>query len=120
MPNPIEEPKVLEYGQEALDHLDAVKPRERAVRDVYQKPQDFDDIEAHKAFVDREDVRLDGAPVVRWYRSVVGEGARVLATYRDLETSPAIIEASVGQGKVVVVTTTASEKWTISERKSPR
>jgi hypothetical protein len=63
-------------------------------------------------FVDRDDVRLDSAPVMRWYRTEAGEGARVLASYRDVDGTPAIVEAAAGQGKVIVVTTTADEQWT--------
>ncbi len=59
-----------------------------------------------------ENARLDRPPVYRFYRTEVKEGAQVLATYRDPSALPAIIESSFGQGKVVVVTTTADEQWT--------
>ncbi|HAK94082.1 MAG TPA: hypothetical protein DCM87_03505 [Planctomycetes bacterium] len=63
-------------------------------------------------FVDRDDVRLDGADVWRYVRVEAGEGARVLAVYSNPDASPAIVELSRPQGSFVLVTTTADAAWT--------
>ncbi len=63
-------------------------------------------------FIEREDVRLDSAPVWRFIRAHALKGTKVLASYKDPDRSPAIVESRIGRGTVVVITTTADEKWT--------
>ncbi len=63
-------------------------------------------------FVDRDDVRLDGADVWRYARAEAGEGARVLAVYSNPDASPAIIEIARPQGSLFLVTTSADTAWT--------
>ncbi|MBI4616046.1 MAG: BatA domain-containing protein [Planctomycetes bacterium] len=40
------------------------------------------------------------------------EGSRTLATYSDGARSPAIVERTFGEGKVILVTTSADRRWT--------
>jgi len=54
----------------------------------------------------------------RWYSGVVPKQdlqsgrTQVLATYSDTDGSPAIVEKRVGDGRVLLVTTTADAEWT--------
>ena len=54
----------------------------------------------------------------RWWEAAVSKDAlasgttRVVATFDDPQGSPAIVEHAVGEGRVLVVTTTADAEWT--------
>lgn len=62
--------------------------------------------------VDREEVAFDGPPVWRFYRTDPGDKVKTLVAYKNPERHPAILEADLPQGSVVVVTTTADDQWT--------